>query len=166
MTSSFTNPGDTFHYLTYFTLKHWHHLLLLCSLSLVSMTAVFLALLSFGWFFFFFAFFGAISVVYGRFWATGWIGATATHGNTRSLTHCERPGIEPACSWLLVRLVTAESQQSFLFASFTELWAYAISTTYQLSNLSDSSSLPSWKVDDNCVYFIRWLYNINYRFVV
>ena len=30
---------------------------------------------------------------------------TTAHGNARSLTHRVRPGIEPASSWILVRLV-------------------------------------------------------------
>ena len=30
---------------------------------------------------------------------------TTAHGNTRSLTHWARPGIEPATSWFLVRFV-------------------------------------------------------------
>jgi len=28
------------------------------------------------------------------------------HGNTRSLTHLGRPGIEPASSWILIRFIT------------------------------------------------------------
>ena len=44
-----------------------------------------------------------------------WISATsATYttawGNTGSLTHWERPGIEPKSSWILVRFVTSEPQ--------------------------------------------------------
>ena len=30
---------------------------------------------------------------------------TTAHGNARSLTHCAKPGIEPATSWFLVRFV-------------------------------------------------------------
>ena len=33
---------------------------------------------------------------------------TTAHGNAGSLTHSERPGIEPASSWILVRFVSAE----------------------------------------------------------
>ena len=33
---------------------------------------------------------------------------TAAHSNTRSLTHGARPGIEPATSWFLVELASAE----------------------------------------------------------
>ena len=36
---------------------------------------------------------------------------TTAHGNTRSLTHLARPGIEPVSSWILVRLITAEPQR-------------------------------------------------------
>ena len=35
---------------------------------------------------------------------------TTAHNHARSLTHRVRPGIEPASSWILVRLVTAEPQ--------------------------------------------------------
>ena len=35
---------------------------------------------------------------------------TTACSNIRYLTHCARPGIEPASSWILVRFVTAESQ--------------------------------------------------------
>ena len=43
----------------------------------------------------------------------GLIGATAaglhrSHSNAGSLTHGERPGIEPASSWILVRFVSTE----------------------------------------------------------
>ena len=33
---------------------------------------------------------------------------TIAHGNTRSLTHWAKPGIEPASSWILVGFITAE----------------------------------------------------------
>ena len=36
---------------------------------------------------------------------------TTAHGSTRFLTHWVRPGMEPATSWILVRVVTAEPQQ-------------------------------------------------------
>ena len=32
---------------------------------------------------------------------------TTAHGNTGSLTHLARPGIEPASSWILVRFLSA-----------------------------------------------------------
>ena len=36
----------------------------------------------------------------------------------RSLTHRARPGIEPACSWMLVRFVSTEPQQELPFTIF------------------------------------------------
>ena len=42
---------------------------------------------------------------------------------------------------------------------FHALWTYAVSSTYQLCNLSDSSSLLTWKVGDNYIYFTRWLWD-------
>ena len=36
---------------------------------------------------------------------------TVARGNTRSLTHCEGPGIEPASSWILVRFISAEPRR-------------------------------------------------------
>ena len=35
---------------------------------------------------------------------------TTAHDNAISLTHSERPGIEPASSWIVVGFVTAEPQ--------------------------------------------------------
>ena len=35
---------------------------------------------------------------------------TTAHGNARSLTYWERPGIEPASSWILVRFINTEPQ--------------------------------------------------------
>ena len=37
------------------------------------------------------------------------------HGNTGSLTHRARPGIEPVSSWILVRFVTTEPQWKLFF---------------------------------------------------
>ena len=79
-------------------------------------------------FFFFglFSFSGAALEAYGDSWARGLIGAvaakptpepqqrgvqalsaayTTAHGNTGSLTHRPRPGMEPETSWFLVRFV-------------------------------------------------------------
>ena len=52
-------------------------------------------------------------MAYGGSQARSRIGAAAaslhrSHSNARSLTHWERPGIEPASSWILARFVTAE----------------------------------------------------------
>ena len=48
---------------------------------------------------------------------------TETQGNTRSLTHGAGPGIEPASSWMLVRVVSTESRRELpnLFLTFTNL---------------------------------------------
>ena len=35
------------------------------------------------------------------------------HSNVRSLAHRERPGIEPASSWMLVRFISPEPQWEF-----------------------------------------------------
>ena len=43
-------------------------------------------------------------------WATS-VAYTTAHGNTRSLTHWARPGIELISSWILVRCVTSEPQR-------------------------------------------------------
>ena len=39
---------------------------------------------------------------------------TTVHGNTRSLTHWARPGLEPASSWMPVRFVPTEPRQELL----------------------------------------------------
>ena len=39
---------------------------------------------------------------------------TAAQGNTRSLTHWVRPGIEPTTSWFLVRFISAASRWELL----------------------------------------------------
>ena len=44
---------------------------------------------------------------HSHIWATSAIYTTA-HGNARFLTHWVRPGITPATSWFLVRVVSAE----------------------------------------------------------
>ena len=57
---------------------------------------------------------------------------TTVHGNTESLTHWARLGIEPASSWILVGLITAEPQRelpwflSFLLACllFRAIWRF------------------------------------------
>ena len=54
---------------------------------------------------------------------------TAAHSNTRSLTHWERPGIQPVSSWIPVGFVTA--------GSWRKLPIYFIS-------LSKNKFLPSW----------------------
>ena len=59
---------------------------------------------------------------------------TTAHGNTGSLTHCARPGIEPASSWMLVRFVSTESQQEFFFkACFTTRYHHIYKFAFHLS---------------------------------
>ena len=41
-----------------------------------------------------------------------------SHGNTRSLTHWAKPGMVPKSSWILVRFITAESQQELCWLVF------------------------------------------------
>ena len=62
-----------------------------------------------------FLLFRATGAAYGSPQARGWIGAAAallhhSHHNAGCLTHCMRPGIEPTCSWILVRFVSTEPQ--------------------------------------------------------
>ena len=45
---------------------------------------------------------------------------TIAHGNTRSLTHWKRPGIEHASSWILVRFISAEPWRELPCLSFNE----------------------------------------------
>ena len=74
-----------------------------------------------------FYFFKAAPMAYGGSQARGQIGAvavtyTTAHGNTGSLTHWARPGIEPASSWILVRFMSTEPWRELRllqFKSFT-----------------------------------------------
>ena len=43
---------------------------------------------------------------------------TTAHSNAGSLTHCMRPGIKPASSWMLVRFITTEPQRELLVYFF------------------------------------------------
>ena len=43
---------------------------------------------------------------------------TTALGNTGSLTHWARPGIQPASSWMLVRFVSTGPQWELLFLFF------------------------------------------------
>ena len=52
---------------------------------------------------------------------------TTAHGNTRSLTHWVRPGIEPASSWIPVRFVSAKplwelGKYFFVYLPFLFSW--------------------------------------------
>ena len=60
---------------------------------------------------------------YGGSQAKGLIGAAAaglhhSHSNAGSLTHCARPGIEPATTWFLVGLVSEAPQWELLTLLF------------------------------------------------
>ena len=44
--------------------------------------------------------------------------SSTAHGNTGSLTHWARPGMEPASSWMLVGFIIVEPQGELLFISF------------------------------------------------
>ena len=102
----------------------------------------------------------ATSVAYGSSQASGWIEAvvachgpshsrarsephqiqaayatyTTAHGNPGSLTHWERPGIEPTSSWLLVRFITAKPQQElpYIHNSWLRLCSQILFTLFSL----------------------------------
>ena len=82
------------------------------------------------------------------------------HGNTRSLTHEERPGIEPVSSWLLVRYVSARYDRNsssllfwvqFLSPRSTENKINVIKTIYHFTNVHQ----VEWGYHDTCFYFPR-----------
>ena len=54
---------------------------------------------------------------------------TTAHSNTRPLTHWERPGIEPASSWILVRFISSEPWRELqvcgFYLSVTDLWVFS-----------------------------------------
>ena len=51
---------------------------------------------------------------------------TATHGNTRSLTHWARPGIEPTTSWFLVGFVSAVPRRELQIG----IWFFRLSLPF------------------------------------
>ena len=63
---------------------------------------------------------------------------TTAHGNVGSLTHCATPGIEPASSWVLVGLLTAEPQRELpdinllLVISFTNTFSNSVGCLFIL----------------------------------
>ena len=72
--------------------------------------------------------FRAVPLAYVVSQARGQIRALAdhlhhSHSNAGSLTHRARPGTEPASSWILVRFVSAESQQELPIFFFFFLMA-------------------------------------------
>ena len=68
-----------------------------------------------------------------------------------SLTHCVRPGIEPASSWMLVRFVTAEPQQEVqIFQMEPEFqcrsWNFHIKTySYKFHDTGDKENPKSFQ---------------------
>ena len=55
---------------------------------------------------------------------------TTAHSNTRSLTHGARQGIEPATSWILVRLISTEPRREFLNQLFSSLLRSTVASFY------------------------------------
>jgi len=55
---------------------------------------------------------------------------TTAHGNTRSLTHWARPGIEPATSWFLVGFISTAPWQELWYSKYC---IYLILTTNNCS---------------------------------
>ena len=115
---------------------------------------------------FFFFFFRASPVAYGSSQARGRIGAitaglchshsnlqiqavSATyppaHGNTRSLTHWVRLGIEPESSWRLVGLVTTEPKRDL------PRWIYFNWGVIDLLHYISPGCTMGWS--DICIYF-------------
>ena len=65
---------------------------------------------------------------------------TTAHGNTRSLTHWMRPGIEPTISWFLVRFVSTGPRQELSIAvSFYVLPSF-FHISFPLKALTKTSS--------------------------
>ena len=59
---------------------------------------------------------------------------TTAHGNARSITHRERPGIEPATSWFLVRFVSSVPQwqlQEIVLKDYSAVLQEHIDQKYQ-----------------------------------
>ena len=61
-------------------------------------------------------------------WATS-VTYTTVHGNTGSLIHWVRPGIEPMSSWMLVGFITAEAQQNSLSWGFLVILCFNTMTS-------------------------------------
>ena len=110
-----------------------------------------------GFILFFFLLFRAAPKAYGSSQVKGEIGAAATslylpqqcqiqalsstyttaHGNTRSLTHWARPGIEPTTSWFLVGFIYAVPQPELLLSVFMNYF-----TTLSISFESNQGICP------------------------
>ena len=64
---------------------------------------------------------------------------TTAHSNSWYLTHRVRPGMEPISSWILVGLVTTETQQELPKTHFcSHLYSETINRNYKLSILPKS----------------------------
>ena len=123
----------------------------------------------FGWGFFV-CFFRAAPLTYGGSHARAWIRAAADHnhsnmgselhlwpidGNTRSLTHWTRPGIEPASSWILVGFLTAKPQWELL----NKFWRYSHCDCYETwwrQWIKSESKCLSEQVKTWKCYQLRW----------
>ena len=55
---------------------------------------------------------------------------TTAHGNTRSLTHWARPGIEPATSWFLVRFVNHWTMMGTPYYWFVFIARFSLQDTF------------------------------------
>ena len=114
--------------------------------------------------FFFFVFLGQPVVAYGSSQARGRIGTVATalrhsnpgskphltyitaQGNTRSLMHWARPGMEPASSWILAGFITSEMRWelpgAFLWKQLTQKASYFQSFTWNIRSYLQKE--PHW----------------------
>ena len=110
--------------------------------------------------------FRATPTAYGSFQARGWISYscrstsqpqqcqiratcatyTTAHGNTRSLTHWSRPGIEPTSSWILGRFVTTEPQQELPSPSMSFKLALAVTSLTVDPSIPFPSGMIPWVV--------------------
>ena len=111
-------------------------------------------------FYFYFFLFWASPTAHGGSQARGWIGATAAglhhshnsgseprlqhttaHGNTGSLTHWARPGIEPTTPWFPVRFLSSVPQWELLnFYSNNKISYYLLKVRENTPNI-----LELWK---------------------
>ena len=103
--------------------SHLYHHLFCMGSSCHSDGSCFLVTYFFFSFLFLFCLFRAAPVSYGGSQARVLIGAIAaglyhSHSNAGSLTHWMRPGVEPASSWILVRLFSAEPWWELLVFHF------------------------------------------------
>ena len=84
-----------------------------------------------------------------QIWASS-VTYTTAHGNARSLTHWERPGIEPATSWFLVGFVSIEPRRELRTCIFfkhrhTRVWTFRFAGFYSSAN----RQCEKWKAGGN-----------------